>query len=57
MGFTNDQDVKESYKEDNVIAEKKNEFFISMFPVKMGNLVVSLCLNVSRKMKCQQWRF
>lgn len=57
MGFTNDQDVKESYKEDNVITEKKNEFFISMFTVKKGNSVVSLCLNVSLKMKCQQRRF
>lgn len=57
MGFTNDQDVKEADKEDNVITEKKNEFFISMFTVKKGNSVASLCLNVSLKMKCQQQRF
>lgn len=57
MGFTNDQDVKESYKEDNVITEKKNEFLISMFTVKKGNSVASLYLNVSLKMKCQQRRF
>lgn len=55
MGFTNDQDVKESYKEDNVITEKENEFF--MFTVKKGNSVASLCLNVSLKMKCQRGDF
>lgn len=57
MGFTNDQDVKESYKEDNVITEKKNEIFISMFTVRKGNSATSLCLYVSLKMKCQQRRF
>lgn len=44
MGFTNDQDVQESYKEDNVITEKKNEFFISMFTVKKGRKLLLLCV-------------